>query len=105
MLQNGLIYTGGEDRNITAWDINSGKVAYCIEEAHNVRVKGIVVLTENDGAGGGDDPYLVASSSSDGVIRVWDVRMAAMEKPNPLAETKTKSRITCLAGSSFKCKL
>lgn len=52
----------------------------------------------------GDDPYLVASASSDGVIRVWDVRMAIKEKPNPLAEVNTKSRLTCLSGSSLKCE-
>lgn len=104
MLQNGLLYTGGEDRNITAWDINSGKVAYSMKGAHNARVKGIVVLTDSDGAAGSDDPYLVASASSDGVIRVWDVRMAATEKTNPVAECKTQSRLTCLAGTSLKCK-
>ncbi|KAE9604579.1 hypothetical protein Lal_00010919 [Lupinus albus] len=100
--KNGLLYTGGEDRNITAWDIKTGKVAYSIEEAHATRVKGIVVLTDNDGSAGGDDPYLVTSASSDGVIRVWDVRMAATEKPNPLSECKTQSRLTCLAGSTLK---
>ncbi|OIV98305.1 hypothetical protein TanjilG_16632 [Lupinus angustifolius] len=102
LVRNGLLYTGGEDRNITAWDINSGKVAYSIEEAHATRVKGIVVLTDNDGSAGGEDPYLVTSASSDGVIRVWDVRMAATEKPNPLSECKTQSRLTCLAGSTLK---
>ncbi|RDX63307.1 p21-activated protein kinase-interacting protein 1-like protein, partial [Mucuna pruriens] len=101
--RNGLLYTGGEDRNITAWDINSGKVAYCLEEAHTTRVKGIAMLTDNDGATGDDDPYLVASASSDGIIRVWDVRMTAREKP--LAEYNTHSRLTCLAGTCLKCKL
>lgn len=63
------------------------------------------MLTRNAGAdAAADDPYLVASASSDGIIRVWDVRMALKEKPNPLAEANTKSRITCLAGSSLKCK-
>ncbi|KAJ0017930.1 hypothetical protein Pint_12273 [Pistacia integerrima] len=59
---------------------------------------------ENDGGGGGDadDPYLVASASSDGVIHVWNVRMAVKEKPIPLAEAKTNSGLTCLAGSSIK---
>ena len=97
---NGLLFAGGEGRNVTAWDTKSGKVAYSIEEAHNARVKGIVVLTKNGGAGGDDDPYLVASASSDGVIHVWDVRMAT-KKSNPLAEAKTNSRLTCLAGSSL----
>ena len=70
--QNGLLYTGGEDRNITAWDTNSGKVAYCIEDAHKSRVKGIVKLTKNGSAGDGDEPHFMASASSDGVIRVWE---------------------------------
>ncbi|TKY73006.1 p21-activated protein kinase-interacting protein [Spatholobus suberectus] len=100
--RNGLLYTGGEDRNITAWDIKSGKVAYCFEQAHTARVKGIVVLKDSDGATGDDDPYLVSSASSDGIIRVWDVRMAATEKP--LAECETRSRLTCLAGSCLKFK-
>lgn len=104
MCQSGLLITGGEDRNITAWDTNSGTVAYCIEEAHAARVKGIVVLTGNNGAVADDDPYIVSSASSDGVIRVWDVRMVVKEKPKPLAETDTKSRLTCLAGTSIKSK-
>ncbi|GAB2297290.1 hypothetical protein Dimus_031402 [Dionaea muscipula] len=100
--QNGLLFTGGEDRGITAWDTRTGKYAYCIDNAHSSRVKGIVVLTRDNEAGASDDPYLVASASSDGVIRVWDIRMAIKEKPNPLAEAHTKSRLTCLAGSSLK---
>ncbi|PWA80424.1 transducin/WD40 repeat-like superfamily protein [Artemisia annua] len=100
---NGLLYTGGEDRNVTAWDKVSGKVAYCIEDAHSARVKGIVVLSKIDG-NSEEDPFLVASASSDGIIKVWDVRMATKDKPTPLAEANTKSRLTCLAGSSVKCK-
>lgn len=98
--EGGILFTGGESRSITAWDTNSGKVAYCIEDAHSTRLKGVVVLTKDGGSD--DEPYLVASASSDGFIRVWDVRMAAKEKPNPLAEANTKSRLTCLAGSSLK---
>lgn len=98
---NGLVFTGGEDRNLTAWDTGSGKVAYCIEDAHSARVKGIVVLSQSDGLTD-DDPYMVVSASSDGIIRVWDLRMAKKDKPSPLAEANTKSRLTCLAGSSLK---
>lgn len=98
---DGILFTGGEDRNITAWDTNSGKVAYTIEDAHSTRIKGLVVLSKSDGHTAEEDPYLVASASSDGVIRVWDVRMANKEKSDPLTEVKTKSRLTCLAGSSF----
>lgn len=100
--ENGVLFVGGEDRSITAWDTNSGKVVYSIEDAHSARIKGIVVLTRKDNDGAAEDPYLVSSASSDGVIRVWDVRMAAKEKASPLAEANTKSRLTCLAGSSLK---
>lgn len=104
--QSGLIYTGGEDRNITAWDTNSGRAAFTIEGAHSSRVKGIVIMNGNDEDSGGDAlPSLVSSASSDGVIRVWDVRFAMKERPNPLAEVNTKARLTCLAGTSFKCEL
>ncbi|KAK2966461.1 hypothetical protein RJ640_005440 [Escallonia rubra] len=100
---SGILLTGGEDRNITAWDTATGKVAYSIEDAHSARVKGIVVLSGSDDATE-DDPCIVASASSDGSIRVWDIRMTSKEKPSPLAEVNTKSRLTCLAGSSLKCE-
>lgn len=103
ILQHGILFTGGEDRSIKAWDITSGKIAYSIEDAHSTRVKGIVVLHKNSD-GDADHQHIVASASSDGVIRVWDVRMTSKDKPNPLAEANTKSRLTCLAGSSIKCE-
>lgn len=104
LLQSGLIFTGGEDRAITAWDTVSGKIAYSIEDAHKSRVKGIVVLSRDVNSGAAEDPFLLASASSDGVIRVWDVRMTNKEKSKPLSEANTKSRLTCLAGSSIKCE-
>lgn len=104
MLQNGLIYTGGEDRGVTAWDAVSGKVAYSIDDAHKSRIKGIVVLSKDGNSSAVENPFLVASASSDGVIRVWDVRAINKEKSIPVSEANTKSRITCLAGSSIKCE-
>ncbi|KAH6773506.1 Transducin/WD40 repeat-like superfamily protein [Perilla frutescens var. hirtella] len=99
---NGILFTGGEDRNITAWDTASGKLAYSIKNAHQARVKGIVVLSKSRADSGEEDPYIVASASSDGIIRVWDARMATQEEPKPLSEVNTKSRLTCLAGSSIR---
>lgn len=65
-------------------------------------MKGIVVFDDkNDGS---ELCNLIASASSDGIIRIWDARMIAKEKPTPLAEAKTKARLTCLAGSSLNCK-
>ena len=102
IFQNGVLYTGGEDRGITAWDLSSGKVSSRIEGAHATRVKGVVVFdTRKDGS---ELCNLIASASSDGVIRVWDVRTIGNAKPTPLAEANTKARLTCLAGTSLKCK-
>lgn len=100
--ENGLILTGGEDRGITAWDSLSGKVAYKIENAHKTRVKGIVVLTRDGNSGAAENPFFVASASSDGVISVWDIRSSSKDKPEPLSKADTRSRLTSLAGSSSK---
>ncbi|EAZ21227.1 hypothetical protein OsJ_36880 [Oryza sativa Japonica Group] len=97
--KKGILYTGGEERGITAWDLSSGKVTSRIEDAHSTRVKGIVVFDDkNDGS---ELCNLIASASSDGIIRIWDARMIAKEKTTPLAEANTKARLTCLAGSSL----
>ncbi|KAI3976709.1 hypothetical protein MKX01_008567 [Papaver californicum] len=101
---NGMLLTGGEDCNVTAWDPTRGKVAYSIEKAHSNRLKGIAVMSSStiDDVENSESPYLVAFASSDGVIRVWDVHMVKKEQPSPFAEANTKSRLTCLAGSSTK---
>ncbi|WOK99506.1 hypothetical protein Cni_G08218 [Canna indica] len=100
--ENGVLFTSGEDRCITAWDTMTGKVAYNIENAHSTRVKGIVVFKNENNTESSETSHFIASASSDGIIRVWDTRMTAKEKPNPLAEVNTKSRLTCLAGSFKK---
>ncbi|THU74894.1 hypothetical protein C4D60_Mb04t38220 [Musa balbisiana] len=102
--ENGVLFTGGEDRSITAWDTTSGKVAYSIEDAHSTRVKGLVIFKNGNDVESSEASNFIVSASSDGVLRVWDARMTAKEKPNPLAETNTKSRLTCLAGSFRKCE-
>ncbi|KAK9161949.1 hypothetical protein Syun_002851 [Stephania yunnanensis] len=100
---NALLITGGEDRSITAWDTTSGKVAYRLEDAHSNRVKGIVVLS--NGGGDNDDvsgPSLVASASSDGVIRVWDMRFVEWKRQSKeLKEYEDKLNLVCSFGSAI----
>ena len=98
MYQGGLLFTGGEDRSVSAWDTASGKLAYRIEAAHSARVKGLVVFKNRSGGQTSEESNFIASASSDGIIRIWDVRMLSEEKLNALAEANTKSRLTCLAG-------
>ncbi|KAG6481496.1 hypothetical protein ZIOFF_058100 [Zingiber officinale] len=85
-------------------DMRSGEIAYSFENAHSTRVKGLLVLKNRSKSETSDDSNLIASASSDGMIRVWDARMIAKDKPNHLAEADTKSRLTCLAGSFKKCE-
>ncbi|XP_078438297.1 transducin/WD40 repeat-like superfamily protein [Wolffia australiana] len=92
-----VVVTGEEGGDVTAWDLESGgKAAFCIRSAHSARVKGVVAM-------GSEGRLVVASASSDGVVRAWDTRMVAGTGPSPhLAEIRTKSRLTCLAGPAFK---
>ncbi|WVZ91283.1 hypothetical protein U9M48_037474 [Paspalum notatum var. saurae] len=99
--KNGILYTGGEDRCITAWDLSSGKASSRIEGAHATRVKGVVVF-DSQKKGGSVLSNLIASASSDGVIRIWDIRTIGNAKPTPLGEANTKARITCLAGTTLR---
>jgi hypothetical protein len=52
----------------------------------------------------GELPAMVASASSDGMLKVWDTRMVSSEDaaavPVPLMQAETKARLTCLVSSS-----
>ncbi|CAN6445354.1 unnamed protein product [Victoria cruziana] len=99
--EDGLLFMGGEDRKLRAWDTTSGTVAYCIDDAHAARMKGLTIIGSK--GEGGDPSYMVATASSDGVVKVWDMRMASNgRQPLPLAQAETTSRLTCLACSSVR---
>lgn len=78
-------------------------MAYSIGDVHSPRVKGIVVLSKSCGDAEEEDPCIVSLPLSDGVVCTWYVQMVKEEKTSPLAEAHTRSRLTCLAGSSIKC--
>ncbi|XP_031504730.1 uncharacterized protein LOC116267247 [Nymphaea colorata] len=97
--EGGLLFMGSEDGKLRAWDTTAGTMAYCIDDAHAARVKGLTILGSK--GEGGDPSYMVATASSDGVVKVWDMRMFGNgQQPLPLAQAETKSRLTCLAGCS-----
>eukprot|EP01018_Ginkgo_biloba_P033255 Gb_16772 [translate_table: standard] len=89
--QHGLLLTGGEDHTIRGLDVLSGKLGFSIKFAHRNRIKGLTTIR----------PNLIASASSDGLVRVWDLRMMG-ENPIPIKETNTKARLTCLVGCSYE---
>ncbi|GLJ54195.1 hypothetical protein SUGI_1161880 [Cryptomeria japonica] len=97
---NGLILTGGDESMIRAWDLASGKITFSIENAHKSRIKGLAVLGPKTSTESDETPYLVASASSDGFVRIWDTRMVGTENPTPVFEIDSKARIICLAAST-----
>lgn len=62
-----------EDSSLTAWDPASGERAFVLKMAHAARVRAVDALPSADGRA---SSHLFASASSDGVVRVWDSRMA-----------------------------
>lgn len=101
--QDNVLFTGGEDRIIRAWDTRSSKLVFSVKNAHTNRIRGLCVwaadqISENAS-------YNVASASSDGCIRVWDSRLIKNgDDASPLMEADTKSRLTCLVACSVKSK-
>ena len=71
--ENGLLLTGGEEKTIRAWDLLTKKIAFTLENVHKSRIKGLVVLGSKSTTESDDNPYFIASASSDGFVRVWDV--------------------------------
>jgi len=101
-----MLVTGGEDCVVRAWDTRSGKQAWVMENAHTNRIKGVAILGSKSDTGdeSGELPHLVASASSDGLLKVWDTRMVLGgddgAAPVPLMQAETKARLTCLVSSS-----
>lgn len=97
--------TGGEDCIVRAWDTRSGELAWSVANAHSNRIKGVAILgaISDSGDDTGELPAMVASASSDGLLKVWDTRMMGSEDgvvPVPLMQAETKARLTCLVSSS-----
>lgn len=96
-----MIFTGGEDSIIRCWDTRSGQLAITVPNAHSSRIRGVALLNSRQGAlESGEIPQFIASASSDGTVRIWDTRMVQEANdpmsPEPIFETSTKSRLTCL---------
>uniref|UniRef100_A0A7I4EKH9 Anaphase-promoting complex subunit 4 WD40 domain-containing protein n=1 Tax=Physcomitrium patens TaxID=3218 RepID=A0A7I4EKH9_PHYPA len=103
--EDNLLVTGGEDCIVRGWDTRSGKQAWSIANAHSNRIKGVAILRSKSATdeNTGEPPVIVASASSDGLLKVWDTRMVRSNSgaaPAPLLQAETKARLTCLVSSS-----
>lgn len=105
--------TGCEDGSLRLWDSRCSKAAIEIHRAHATRVRGITTTSAahsvEASAGVEDDDEersqerllsgdsgssVIASASTDGVIKLWDLR--CLDNHRLLAEASTSARITCL---------
>ena len=76
-LPDGRLLTGGDDRALRLWDIDSGESIAVRESATPAAITSLAVSPRGD---------RVASSSADGVIRVW----SASDLGEPLAQTSAQ---------------
>lgn len=98
------ILTGCEDGSLRLWDTRCSRPVAEVLRAHATRVKGVAAVGaaaadfDRDGDGGTAEPLLAASASSDGIVRLWDMRTATSHRP--LAEVSTSARLACLVAAS-----
>eukprot|EP00271_Cylindrocystis_brebissonii_P005502 TRINITY_DN17564_c0_g2_i1.p1 TRINITY_DN17564_c0_g2~~TRINITY_DN17564_c0_g2_i1.p1 ORF type:complete len:577 (+),score=119.35 TRINITY_DN17564_c0_g2_i1:148-1878(+) len=105
-----LAVTAGEESTIRVWHADTPEPILTVESAHKTRIKAVATASlAGDGSAEEHSlPSLIASASSDGVVRVWDPRMIRRKKgasggaeeggvPLPLFEAETRARLTCLS--------
>jgi protein MAK11 len=112
-----MAYLGCEGGDVVAFDARAPptKPALTITGAHPARVKALVAPSDDpDGGvlsgGPGGGPCALVSASSDGVVRLWDLRGAGRfgaaaarglgverARDEPVAEASGGGRFTCLA--------
>ncbi len=100
----GAVITAGEKGAVAAWDARTGGRVAELREASGARIRGVAVpWGAETPAGGPVDappghdalPRLVATASSDGIVRLWDMRRAGAGA-EPLCSVATRARLTCL---------
>eukprot|EP01080_Neovahlkampfia_damariscottae_P011153 gene11153-3975_t len=66
-ITDNLIITGGENKAICIWDIETGELLYKIEDVHTNRIKALSFLEI------GINDYIMTSADSDGGIGLWRI--------------------------------
>ncbi|KAK9834995.1 hypothetical protein WJX81_002961 [Elliptochloris bilobata] len=71
-LSEQVLVLGGEDGSLNAWDVRSSSPALALPRAHAARIRGVAPAA----APGGGGASALGAASSDGVVRLWDLRRA-----------------------------
>lgn len=121
-ITNSGVFVVAKDSGKLDWfDLKSGSLLMS-SEAHETRIKGVKHLgfratpgSARDSGGSVEDgnedseedckergPCLIATMSSDGVLKVWLVAKPGATKPQELASESTGARLTCLTSATLR---
>ncbi|KAM5157966.1 p21-activated protein kinase-interacting protein 1 [Mantella aurantiaca] len=85
-----LLAVAGDEELIRLYDVESQK-CLCEFKAHETRVKSLYSFQH-------DDSHVLASSSSDGFVKLWRLNLHKVNSaPTLLCEVSTSARLTCLS--------
>lgn len=115
------VFVVAKDSGTLDWFSLEGASLLMSTDAHETRIKSVryLGLRSNEGialdSGGDEDvddedartreekrPYLIATMSSDGVLKVWSVAKPGLTKPQQLASESTGARLTCMTSALIK---
>ncbi|XP_018413716.1 PREDICTED: p21-activated protein kinase-interacting protein 1 [Nanorana parkeri] len=89
-ITDALLAVAGDEELIRIYDVESQK-CLCEFKAHETRVKSLFTFKH-------EDYHVLASSSSDGYVRLWKLNLPEVNSaPTLLCEVSTSARLTCLA--------
>lgn len=98
----GCCAAGCEDGSLRLWDARCSRPVVEVIRACSTRIKGVAAASAESaaqGSGGGSlaDTLLAATASSDGLVRLWDMRAVASNRQAACASHRQADSITCHA--------
>jgi len=112
-LKEDVIAAGGEDRNITLWNLSTSNREKILK-GHKNRIKGLAIVPNEENKLDRATPTsesssrtffpLLVSISSDGFIKVWNPNLVhenSKDDEGLVAQISTSARLTCLTVASI----
>ncbi|GBG69637.1 hypothetical protein CBR_g4467 [Chara braunii] len=107
--EDGLLITGSDDGVLRVWNSAEASCVATIPKAHSNRIRGVGLVGASGSLcaadGGLSMPFFVGSASSDGFIKLWDMRKLggdAADEQEPVCKVQTNARLTCLTSTGSR---